>query len=109
MPYSTSLTADFSSPSLTKLVVFMSYYLLMTPKISVCNSWKLLRSTTNLVFYKLIYICTCYLILLESISDIFSVVSLAQPFYKVKTAEGPGVHLSSVTNLGLKTHLPFSR
>lgn len=58
-----------SRTSLAKLVVFVSYYLLMTCKISVCTSWKLLCSTTNLLFYKLIYICTCYLILLENISD----------------------------------------
>lgn len=95
--------------SLAKLIVFMSYYLLMAPKISVCNSWKLLCSTANLVFYKLVYICACYLIMLENISGIFSVISLAQPFYKVKRAEASGVHLSSVTNLDLKTHLPFSR
>lgn len=96
--------------SLAKSVVFMSYYLLMTPKISVCNSWKLLCSMTNLVCYKLIYTCTCYLILLGSISDnIFSVVSLAQPFYKVKSVEASGFHLNSVTNSGLKRHLPSSR
>lgn len=96
--------------SLAKLVVFMSYYLLMTPKISVCNSWKLRCSTTNLVFYKLIHICTRYLILSENISDnIFFCCLLSSAIYKIKRAEAFGVHLSSVTNLGLKTHLPFSR
>lgn len=56
--------------SLAKLVVFMSlYYLLMTHKVSVCNRWKCQCCTTDLVFYKLIYICTYYLILSENISD----------------------------------------
>lgn len=112
MTYSISFTVDFFYPRtlLAKWVVFMNYYLLMTPKISVHNSRKLLCSTINLVFYKLIHICTSYFILLEIFQiTFFSVISFAQPFYKVKRAKAFGFHLSSVMNLGLKTHLPFSR
>lgn len=71
MPYSTTFMAHFFKirTSLTMLVAIRSYYLLIsqTPKISVHNSWKLLHSITNFVFYKPIYKCTCCSILLENI------------------------------------------
>lgn len=46
----------------------------------------------------------------RNISDnVFFCHLLCSAMYKVKRAKASGFHLSSVMNLGLKTHLPFSR